>query len=746
MRKLMWFTIGFTCACAIGAYLATGVWLVLLCAFCLVAAVTLFLVSGMSAKKAFCTMLGFAIGFAWLWGFDFFYLRPVRNLDGHTVVLDIEVTDYSWDTSSGIAAEGKTEIDGKSYSVQFYMHESVPLSPGDRVRGGFTLRYTAGGAETPTYHRGKGIFLLAYPKGSNTVTYAGSVPSRYFVPQFRHSILTLVEQTFPRSAAPFAKALLLGYTEDLPFETEWSLKTSGVFHVVAVSGMHVAILFALLSMICVKQRTMMALLGIPALFLFAAVAGFSPSIVRACIMQAVMILALLVDKEYDPPTALAAAVLVLLACNPLSITSVSLQLSAGCMAGMLLFTRRIHNYFMKETRLGPAKGRSMKAKLTRWFVGSVSATLGAISLTTPLSAAYFGNVNILGVLANLLILWGISFIFYGIIATCIMGALWLPLGKLVGWVVALPIHIVLWVTDMISSIPISAVYTCSIYIVAWLIFAYILLMVFLKSKKKHPVGLTVCILVGLVGALAFSWLEIRQDDYRFTAVDVGQGQCLILQNEGEYYVVDCGGDDGDAAAEKAIQLLRSQGIFRLDGLILTHYDTDHAGGADQLLSKIPADTVYLPIIEEQNDLRDLLAAKYADTICWVKEDVVLEDAEITIYPALSTDDGNECSLCILFQPADCDILITGDRAEAGELELIAHTDLPDLEILVAGHHGSRTSTSWELLNETRPEVVIISVGADNRYGHPTWDTLQRLELFGCKVYRTDLIGDIIIKG
>ena len=490
----------------------------------------------------------------------------------------------------------------------------------------------------------------------------------------------------------------------------------------------------------------MTMLGLPALLLFAAVAGFSPSIVRACIMQGIMLLALLVDKEYDPPTALAAAVLVLLAVNPLSITSVSLQLSAGCMAGILLFTQRIHHYFMKNTRLGPAKGKTLKAKLTRWFVGSVSTTLGAISLTTPLSAVYFGNVNILGVLTNLLILWGISFVFYGIIAACLLGALWLPLGKIVGWAVALPIHIILWVTDMISSIPISAVYTCSIYIIAWLVFAYILFVVFLKSKKKHPVGLTVCIVIGLVGALTFSWLEVRQDDYRLTAVYVGQGQCLILQNEGEYYVVDCGGDDGDAAAEKAIQLLRSQGIFRLDGLILTHYDMDHAGGADQLLSKIPADTVYLPIIEEENDLRDLLAAKYADSICWVKEDTVLEDAEITIYPALSTSDGNECSLCILFQPEDCDILITGDRAEAGELELMEHTDLPDLEILIAGHHGSRTSTSWALLNETKPEVVIISVGADNRYGHPTWETLQRLELFGCKVYRTDLIGDIIFRG
>jgi len=100
----------------------------------------------------------------------------------------------------------------------------------------------------------------------------------------------------------------------------------------------------------------------------------------------------------------------------------------------------------------------------------------------------------------------------------------------------------------------------------------------------------------------------------------------------------------------------------------------------------------------------------------------------------------------LFQPENCDILITGDRSFDGELALMEHTDLPDLEILIAGHHGSRTSTSWELLNMTRPEIVIISVGEDNHYGHPTWETLERLKLFGCGVYRTDLEGTIIFRG
>ena len=190
----------------------------------------------------------------------------------------------------------------------------------------------------------------------------------------------------------------------------------------------------------------------------------------------------------------------------------------------------------------------------------------------------------------------------------------------------------------------------------------------------------------------------------------------------------------------------SQGIFRLDGLIITHYDTDHAGGAEQLLSRIPADRIYLPVFSGESEIRDWLTAKYRDKICWVDSGYKLKSANITIFSSENSEHENDCGLCVLFQPENCDILITGDRTAAGEQALLESADLPDLEILIAGHHGSSTSTSWALLQRTRPEVVIISVSADNRYGHPDRETLGRLELFGCQIYRTDLEGTIILKG
>ena len=747
VRKLMWFTIGFTAACAAGVYLVSGFWLLGLGGFALAALIAALCIGSAYSKKAACALFGCLIGFLWFFGFDKLYLQPARQMEEQARFLQIEVTDYSRPTEKGIAATGKTELDGKTYQIQFYLNEPVTLSPGDRVEGGFVLRYTGGGGEnSPTYHQGKGIFLLAYPKNAIEKQQLDAVPSRYLAPVLRQKILALLGGIFPADTAPFAKALLIGDTSDLSYETVTALKTSGVYHIVAVSGMHVSILFALVYMLCGKHRVFTAVFGIPVLCLFAAVAGFSPSIVRACVMQVLMIIALLTDKEYDPPTALAFAVLLLLASNPLCITSVSFQLSVGCIVGIFLFTRRIHDYLLKETPLGPAKGRSLRAKLTRWAVSSVSVTLGAISVTAPLCAVHFGSVSIIGILTNLLVLWFVSIIFYGIMAACLLGAIWLPLGIGISWVLSWPIRGILWVTDMISRVPVASVYTSSVYIVAWLIFAYILLSIFFKTKKKHPLVLTGCLLAGLVGAIAFSWIEPRLDNYRITAIDVGQGQCLLLQNEGKYYMVDCGGDSDEKAADEASKLLLSQGIFRLDGLIITHYDKDHAGGVDELLSRIPADKLYLPVFDDENPIRQELEEEYSEQIQWVNEDLVLDDGIITIYASQQTIDANESSLCILFQPEKCDILITGDRSFDGERELLERVTLPDLEILVAGHHGSKTSTSLELLKETCPELVLISVGADNRYGHPTQETLERLKIFGCLVYRTDLEGTIILRG
>lgn len=230
-----------------------------------------------------------------------------------------------------------------------------------------------------------------------------------------------------------------------------------------------------------------------------------------------------------------------------------------------------------------------------------------------------------------------------------------------------------------------------------------------------------------------------------TVLDVGQGQCILFQSGGRTYMVDCGGSSEEAAADLAAAALLSQGIHRLDGLILTHYDRDHVGGVGYLLSRVCVDQIYLPYLED--------VKKNAPELSGLEGERVLENirllwkgASMTIYAPREGKTDNETSLCVLFQAENCDILITGDRETEGELELLLNEQLPDLEILVAGHHGADSSTSEFLLRATRPETVVVSVDEDNRYGHPSESLLQRLQEHGCVVRRTDQEGTIIFKG
>ena len=129
---------------------------------------------------------------------------------------------------------------------------------------------------------------------------------------------------------------------------------------------------------------------------------------------------------------------------------------------------------------------------------------------------------------------------------------------------------------------------------------------------------------------------------------------------------------------------------------------------------------------------------------WENVDVTFGGAKLTIFGPIYSGSSNENSLCILFEAGDYAILITGDRSAFGERMLLREADLPQVDLLIAGHHGSKSSTSKELLEAVRPYTVIISVG-ENSYGHPSDEVLERLEKYGCTVYRTDEHGTIIYR-
>lgn len=738
MRKLLYVTIGFAAACALCTWAeSNGIRFL-----SMIALTVFFSILGKEARPVFKSgliLFGCIAGFFWNFCFYSMYLNEAVFMDGVTRQVSIRAMDYSYETAYGLAFDGRISLNGNFYQVRTYIAAGEPVTPGQQVTGSFRFRVTTlDGTEEITHHQGKGIFLLAYQEDETIRTQAEAV-WQDFPAKLRREIKSILQSCFPEDTFPLAKALLLGDCTDLSYQVHTDFRISGIRHIIAISGMHVSILFALISTVTFRKRALTALLGFPILFLFMAVAGFTPSVTRACIMSGLMLTALLLNREYDGPIALTFAVLVMLILNPLVITSVSFQLSVASVAGIFLFEPGIRKWMLSF--FGEVKGKTVRTYLIRWVTASISVTLSAMVLTTPLCAYYFGTVSLIGVVTNLLVIWVISFTFYGIMAVCLV-YLFYPAGAaMLGNIISIPIRYVLFTAGAMADIPLAAVYTCSPYITAWLVFVYVLLILFLRSPSRKPALLSCCAILGLCAALLTSWTESMLDDVRFTVLDVGQGQCLLLQSEGRTYMVDCGGDSDTITADLAAEALLSQGINRLDGLILTHYDRDHAGAAANFMSRVQTDLLILPPVP--GDLPKNIAGK----IIFATENlqITLGDAKMQIFPPIFLENSNENSLCVLFDSSKCDILITGDRSGFGERALLRSAEIPDVDILVAGHHGSKNAACEELLAAVRPEIVCISVGEGNPYGHPAAELLERLANSGCSVYRTDLHGTITIR-
>lgn len=738
MRKLLWFTVGFTGACLILIYCGCGTIPMAAAAFfsCFVC---FWGRKNQILRRAAAIALGFGAACLWYQIYSVNYLAPAYQLDGQTQEAQIVITDYSYDTGYGRTAVGTIQLEGKTYRVKVYLEEGETILPGTRAAGSFRFRLTTPDSEEGiTAHSGKGLFLLLYGQEDVTLSQTQEDSAAIRVSRFRQKIRLALETLMPGDVYPFAKALLLGDTRELSYEVNTQLKVSGIRHVVAVSGLHISILFALLRTVTLRNRFTMAVVGIPMLALFAAIAEFTPSVSRACLMSGLMLVGQLMDREYDGMTSLSFAVLTMLLMNPLTVISVSFQLSVASVAGIFLFSEPIAQWM--RNHMGSLKGKSISAKAKRWLATSVSITLSAMVTTTPVCAWNFGNVSLVGVLTNLLTLWVISFIFYGLLAANVLLLFWQSGAAWVARTSSWLIRYVLWIAGILSKIPVASLYTQSDYVVFWLVFVYLLMAVFALGKQKRARVFICCLGLSLSAALLLSFLESRLYGTCITVLDVGQGQCVLLQSEGKNYLVDCGGDDAGAAADTAAEYLLSRGISRLDGIVLTHMDKDHSAGVTNLLTRVDADVLVVPPVplELDSGKTQILAADREVAFRW-------GNCELTVYGERLPGSNAENSICVLFDTEKCDILITGDRNFQGESRLMQKAQLPEVDVLIAGHHGSAYATSEELLDTVRPEIVCISVGKDNFYGHPAPQTLQRIQSRDCKIFRTDLNGTITIR-
>jgi len=627
------------------------------------------------------------------------------------------------------------------------------LRPGDVIQSvtHCTLGTRSSAGEEITYYTAKGIFLWGRCYGTLSVARPERIPLRYLPAHLAYLLKQSIDEAFPAKSAGIVRAVVTGSRDKLTDEFTSSLERTGLSHTVAVSGMHLSCFAGILCLLLGRGKKLTALLVIAWSVLFCGVAGNTPSVSRAAVMIALLHLAPLFDRERDDATALGFALMLLLAWNPYSAAHVGLQLSFASVAGIFTLSSRLHNWAAEMLELREKMDRVLPRFL--WAVLSVGcATLGAMAATIPLTGLYFGKISLVAPVSNLLTLWAVTGVFAGGMAVGLVGILFPGAAQLL----AVPVSWLALYVDKCSSLcagmTFSAITLDSVYYRVWLILSYVILLWFVCFRRRVRKLLPVCCVLLTLPAAMFATARTLNDGALTACVlDVGQGQSVVLRLEEALVVVDCGGDAADNPGDIAADYLQNRARSRIDLFVLTHYHEDHANGAAQLLRRVEVGHLLLPDVEPESPLRRellALAGELSIPVTFITRDSRVKtggESELTIYPPLElSEDANERGLSVLARAGEFEVLITGDMSGETEELLLAHAALPDIELLVAGHHGSKYSTTEGLLRAVRPEYCAISVGADNRYGHPARETLDRLAAAGARVFRTDLNGAVTI--
>lgn len=694
---------------------------------------------------------GIVLALVWCALFSAMTLSPWEGRHKEREVrLEAEVEGFPAQSQRGqwsVPARFADPATGDTAHGLLYLPEGMEAGLGDRLAVTGTL-YLADrvGEDELTYFSAKGLTLRVYANTAERLAAPEGLPVRYWPLQASRRLGdTLRERLGPRRGG-LAAALVTGDKSGLEGYFQAMSRRAGLAHIIVVSGMHVSILAALVTLLVGRHRKGGVVLILLLLCGFALMAGGTPSAWRAVILCGAGLAAPLVGRENDPPTSLLTALMLLLIWNPFSAASVGLQLSFAAVAGIEYLAPRLLKRWVPHRPKGASKGKRFLWRCKRAVLETLAVTLGAILFTTPISACYFGTVSLVGPVSNLLTLWAVSDAF----ALSALAAL--PLVGGVFGALAIPfLEYLLWAVPGLGALPFASVTLTSPYYAMGFaaVYALILLNLFWPAKGKGVRVPALCGVLLVCVSVGLTRLEYARSNLSVAVLDVGQGQSVCLTKDGTAVLVDCGGTGGDAG-DTAADYLADLGRTKLDLLVLTHYHADHAGGVPELMKRLKVERVLLPDVTAEDPLRReilALAREEGAKVDFITADTTLPlgaDGTLALYAPLGDGGANETGLSVLASAEGYDVLLTGDMNAVVERRLVKYGNLPDVELLVVGHHGSKYSSGPELLEAVRPETAVISVGRNNSYGHPAPETLFRLEEAGAQIYRTDLTGPVVI--
>lgn len=532
----------------------------------------------------------------------------------------------------------------------------------------------------------------------------------------------LIKRAYNLENGDYLLVLVLGDKSMISSDIYNNYQTNGTSHLLAISGSHVAVLLTIFSFLLkkVKDIPKLIILSIILLF-FGFLTNFQAAVCRAIFFFIINQINKIGNSNYSNLQVLFFTAFIMLIINPFVIYDLGFIYSFIICGGIIYYSDKItDNYFIKMLKLS-----------TISFLFSL-----------PISACINYEVNITSILINMLFVPWISVIVFPLaIITFIF-------PFLNGF-----LSITLTITDFLNNLFVKFSLFINIpktsFILIVLLFIFIVL---LKHNKKFFGGILVLLLV-------IKTLPKLDSNYYIYYLDIGQGDSTILISpyQKDVVMIDTGGkityetEEWEKSnktynlSDNTIKFLKSLGITCLDNLIITHGDMDHTGEAINLVNSFKVEKVtfncglYNDLEKELIKVLDKKKIKYYSCI----RELNIDNNKLHFLQTKEYDNENDNSNVIYTELNGYKFMFMGDASGITEKEILNKYNLPDIDVLKAGHHGSKTSSSKEFIDTINPKYSIISVGKNNRYGHPNKEALDNLE--DSKIYRTDQDGSIMFK-
>jgi competence protein ComEC len=573
----------------------------------------------------------------------------------------------------------------------------------------------------------------------------------------RHQMGEALGASLPQPQSSLAQGILLGLRHNIPSSLSEAFRGSGTAHLLAISGLHITIVSAILLSIAAwlfgRRRPTYFIVTLGTLWGYAVLAGLSPSVMRAAIMVSLFLFGTYLGRQRNSITALAFAAAIMLAIDPRILWQVSFQMSFAAVLGLMLLTPTFQRW-----------GRTTRAPTI--VVDSFAYSLGAIVATLPLIVYYFGYVSLVGLPATFLVLPALPAIIVLSALVGFTGLIFLPFAQVIGWIDWLFLEYMIVVVQGFARLPWSSLEVSRIGVLwVWLYYGILGSMLWLGTRWKRylwstkasfgesPGGLsplsrnvftksTNLVLIPLLIIAILTWAAIatvpESDKLSVSFLDVGQGDSILISTPSGHHILI----DGGPSSEKVCLELGDILPFwerKIDMVVLTHGHDDHVTGLVEVLRRYRVEQVLYP------EGIDYMSNAYSEWLSVSEEKGIKHDRA---QAGQRIDLGSGATLEVLNPPpdflqgTDSDIdnngvvlrlgmgkvsfLLTADLYGDGELYLVCERVELKSTVLQVSHHGSSTSTSEIFLAAVDPQVAVISAGAENRFGHPSDEVMTRL--------------------